>query len=861
MTTRSSTGKRSDATLELAHRRLEHLYEISKLLTRFANAGRTLEDILLVVAREIPLATTILLLQGTSGVRMMQWRAENLGAERLLAAEEHARRRYADIVRSAGAAGFDRDRAAVGVLPGVAGLSKERPAEVAPKRFVTLPLVVERSPVFGALQIESLHPLDELELSFVSAVVSQLAVALDRRALFDALQEASEARREHAERARAEAKERQVLAEVAEHRYRALVDNLDQAFVWEADAAALHVFYVSSRAEQMLGHPLARWTATPNFWLEIVHPAEREIFRLALRKAMAEGTDQRLDHRVIAADGSVRWLHTGMHIATERGAPVVQAVSVDITASKEDEARDRFLAEASRVLVAAIEYDELVAVLVRSAVPALGDVCVIDVTGETGELDPTGVVFADPGCIELAEVVRNLTPGSRGQALQARVLLSGAPVLLQDDAAVAMVGDDAHQRQVVRASGVRSILALPLLARGRALGVLTLASRSERRYSPAEIALGEEFALRAGLVLDNAWLYRDAGRRSAMNKTITDNAAACLVMVDAGDRVTFMNPAAVTMTGYSLADLEGRRLHDVLHGIEAPSGPSAEADAPPWSSPTRAREDTFVRRDGTSFPVSCNVAPLARGGAVIEFRDLTVEKQAEHFRELFVGMLGHDLRNPLGAIVLGATLVLERGGLPAEDERILHLLLASAERMNRMIEQILDFTRGRLGGGIPIVRKRIDVCDLARRIVDEGAVAHPARVFDLVMPFACAGEWDPDRLEQVVSNLVGNAITHGLPDRPIQIRVACAGEIVEFVIQNEGAPIPAELLPILFDPFRRGAALGTSKHGLGLGLYITEQIVHAHGGAIRVESTAEEGVTFTVTLPLHAPRVDLLDRG
>jgi PAS domain S-box-containing protein len=364
--------------------------------------------------------------------------------------------------------------------------------------------------------------------------------------------------------------------------------------------------------------------------------------------------------------------------------------------------------------------------------------------------------------------------------------------------------------------------------------------------------LGKEFALRAGLVLDNARLYRDAKRQSYTKKTITDNAAACLVLVDADDHATFMNPAAVTMTGYCLGDLEGRRLHDVLHGIEATRGASAEADAPPWSSPTRAREDTFVRRDGTSFPASCNVAPLAQGGAVIEFRDLTVEKQAEHFRELFVGMLGHDLRNPLGAIVLSATLVLERGGLPAEDERILHLLLSSAERMNRMIEQILDFTRGRLGGGIPIVRKRIDLCELVRRIIDEGAVAHPERVFDLVMPFACEGEWDPDRLEQVVSNLVGNAITHGLANRPIQIRVACAGEIVELVIQNEGAPIPAELLPVLFDPFRRGAAPGTSTRGLGLGLYITEQIVHAHRGKIRVQSTAEDGVTFAVTLPLHA---------
>jgi signal transduction histidine kinase len=394
-----------------AHLRLQRLFEISTLLTRFVSAGRTLADVVRIVGEEIPLATALLLVQGPQGLGVMLWSAEGLGADRPGAAEEHARLRYADLVGASGEAGPEGAPVLMGVLPGGDPSLRARSGEAASRRFVVLPLVVERRPVFGALQLESVGPLDELDLAFVSSVVNQLAVALDRQALLDAQQRAS---------------------------------------------------------------------------------------------------------------------------------------------------------------------------------------------------------------------------------------------------------------------------------------------------------------------------------------------------------------------------------------------------------------------------------------------------------ELFMGMLGHDLRNPLGAIVLGVTLLLERDDVPAEDERVLRLVLSMAERMGRMIEQILDFTRGRLGGGIPIVRARVDACQLVRRAVDEVVLAHPDRAFDLVMPSACEGDWDPDRLAQVVSNVVGNAVHHGRKDRPIRIRVAREAEVVVIAIQNDGEPIPEALLPFLFDPFRRGAPEGSKRLGLGLGLYITERIVEAHGGTIRVRSTADEGTTFTVTLPVEA---------
>ena len=287
----------------LAHRHLQHLYDISKLLTRFVNMGRTLAEILVLVTEEIPLATAILLVEGPTGPRMMVWSAEGLDADRLRLAEENTRRRYAELVRPKGGDGRAREPALVEVSV-LSSVTPEASAPLAPgepwppglerRRFVVLPLVVERFPIFGALQLESLSPLDERDLGFVNAVVNQLAVVLDRKTFFDAQQEASESRRLSAERERGEARGLQGLAEAAEQRYRGLVNNLDQAFVWEADAHTLRISHVSAPAQTLLGHSLERWMTEPEFWLAIVHPAERERFRLTLRRALSDGTDRRL---------------------------------------------------------------------------------------------------------------------------------------------------------------------------------------------------------------------------------------------------------------------------------------------------------------------------------------------------------------------------------------------------------------------------------------------------------------------------------------------------------------------------------------------------------------------------------------
>lgn len=217
-------------------------------------------------------------------------------------------------------------------------------------------------------------------------------------------------------------------------------------------------------------------------------------------------------------------------------------------------------------------------------------------------------------------------------------------------------------------------------------------------------------------------------------------------------------------------------------------------------------------------------------------------------RELFMAVLAHDLRNPLNAIQLGASMLAGRPGQDDAVTRAARRIVTSAERMGKLIEQVLDLTRARAMGGIPVERRRIELAALVDGVVEEVRAAHPTRAIDVDVRGDTSGTWDPDRLAQAVSNVLGNAVTHGTAGTPVRVELV-GGEEVTLTVHNESTPIPPETLATLFDPFRRGERSSQSaSRGLGLGLYITDQIVRAHGGSILAESDAS-GTRFRVTLP------------
>lgn len=213
-----------------------------------------------------------------------------------------------------------------------------------------------------------------------------------------------------------------------------------------------------------------------------------------------------------------------------------------------------------------------------------------------------------------------------------------------------------------------------------------------------------------------------------------------------------------------------------------------------------------------------------------------------------IGVLAHDLRTPLSAISTSADLLTRIPDLPPRARDIAARIDRSAQRMAAMIADILDFTRGRLGGGIPLSCKPLDLGRLSQTVAQEVQAAHPTAKIVVATDGPLEGEWDEARIEQVVSNLVANAVEHGRGEVSL---IACGQDPgqVKLTVRNSGPMIPADELPKLFEPFQRG--VGKSRAGLGLGLYIVREIVQAHGGAIDVTSS-ETGTTFEVRIPRSA---------
>jgi len=220
--------------------------------------------------------------------------------------------------------------------------------------------------------------------------------------------------------------------------------------------------------------------------------------------------------------------------------------------------------------------------------------------------------------------------------------------------------------------------------------------------------------------------------------------------------------------------------------------------------------------------------------------------QTDLYHDQFVGILSHDLRNPLGAITAGAALLARAIEGDERQARVAARILSSAQRMGRMIADLLDLTRMRLGGDIPLKAVKTDLQNVCEEVVLEAQAGHPDAVVHFESRGDVTGTWDADRLAQVVSNLVGNAIQHGAKT-PVTLVASDAGERVTLTVHNEGDPIPLQVRPTIFEPLARGTSDGLQN--LGLGLFIARAIVVAHRGEIAVASSDESGTTFQVTLP------------
>ncbi len=293
----------------------------------------------------------------------------------------------------------------------------------------------------------------------------------------------------------------------------------------------------------------------------------------------------------------------------------------------------------------------------------------------------------------------------------------------------------------------------------------------------------------------------------------------------------------------ALAGEHGGRFHETFRTLSGLDG------APRW-----------VEGFGHRLP-GADGRSVALAGILV---DITARKQVEaareaaeselrarvRFEQQLIGIVSHDLRNPLSAILLWAMMLARQEGLDARATRAVTNIKLSAERASRMVKDLLDFTQARLGGGIRIERLPADLHEVTRGVVAEVEAAYPGRTLVLRHEGDGREALDADRLAQVVQNLVTNALKYSPEDSRVDVATQADAEALVLTVHNGGAPIAGDKLASLFEPLQRATdEVDRTGRSVGLGLYIVKSIVEAHGGTIRVCSTHEGGTTFTVRLP------------
>src|SRR5262245_3561553 len=512
-------------------------------------------------------------------------------------------------------------------------------------------------------------------------------------------------------------------------------------------------------------------------------------------------------------------------------------------------ARLSVLTEVSQQLAGTLDYESTLANLATLRVPRFADWYAVDVA-ERGGFRRIAVVHRDPAKEKWANKSMELfAPEADELEGTARVVRTGEAVLyrtISDELlAASTLGKEHHE--VLRQLGMESAMCVPLTAAGRTFGALMLVSADPQRlFDEEDLDFAKHLGRRAAVAVDNARLYRESERR-ARAALVVRHVADGVVLVNNSGVIRLWNPAAEEITGVPASEAVGRPAAELFADWGSIAQLAASAEHRPV---TRA-----VNAGGRELWLSITAVGI-EDGSVYAFRDLTEERAVETLKSDFVSTISHELRTPLAAIY-GAALTLRREDVPlGEPQRtgLLEVIASESDRLARIVNDVLWVSRLESEG----LRTTIEPCDaveLARSVVDAARQYIPPSIkLELtapkkdVPPVAA----DPDKIRQVLTNLVENAVKYSPDGGRVTVHVAVAGQRMRFSVRDEGLGVPPAEHRRIFEKFYRlDPDLTRGVGGTGLGLYISRELLERMGGRIWVESSGSGGSTFVVELPLH----------
>jgi PAS domain S-box-containing protein len=514
--------------------------------------------------------------------------------------------------------------------------------------------------------------------------------------------------------------------------------------------------------------------------------------------------------------------------------------------------RMTFLAEASELLASSLDYNHTLKQVAQLSVPGLADWCTIDMVGPNGEIERLGVAHEDPDKVRWAhELQDRYPPDPDAPTGVPQVLRTGEPEFfpeLPQELLDEAIGDDDELRRIIDELGLKSTICVPLVARERTLGALTLiAAETHPPYTQADLALAIELARRAAVAVDNARLYREAERGANAARALA-YVADGVVLLDTAGRVRHWNPATAAITGVDEEQALGCPVADVVPAWAAltshvPLVPPGGAARPVTVPIVLGGRERWVSVSGVSFG----------DGTVYALQDVTEEHALEKTRSDFVATASHELRTPLAA-VYGAVRTLRRDDVELTDDdrtQFLEMIESEATRLAKIVDQIL--LAGQLDADA--VELELTECDpqrVAAGVIESAAMHLPTSIsLDLEADGAQPIRCDENKLRQVLVNLVDNAVKYSPEGGRVELRVRSANGSCLIEVADEGLGIPPEERDRIFEKFYRlDPQQSKGVGGSGLGLYICRELVERMEGRLRVESEPGRGSCFTVELPL-----------
>jgi len=541
-----------------------------------------------------------------------------------------------------------------------------------------------------------------------------------------------------------------------------------------------------------------------------------------------------------------------MKVALARQAS--QALARSRLFAQEQALRERmtFLAEASELLSSSLDYNLTLRQLTQLAVPGLADWCAIDMAGENGEIIRLAVAHQDPEKVRWAYALQDRYPPKPDQPHGVpQVLRSGEaeffPVI-PDEILEEAIGDDEEMREIVDQLGLRSTICVPLTARGRTLGALTLiAAETHPTYTEADLQLALELAHRAAVAVDNARLYGEAEKGANAAQALA-YVADGVVLLDGDGVVRHWNPAAAAITGVDETHALGKPVDEVVSAWAALT--SHVPLAQPGASGTRPVTVPLVL-DGRELWVAVSGVDFGEG-TVYALQDVTGERALEKTRSDFVATASHELRTPLAA-VYGAVRTLRREDIElseADRTTFLEMIESEALRLSHIVGQIL--LAGQLDAdAVELSVTECNPAEIAAGVIESASVHLPEGItLSLNADGAPSIMCDENKLRQVLVNLLDNGIKYSPDGGKVGIRLERDGNGCLIEVSDEGLGIPSSEREKIFEKFYRLDPQQTKGvGGSGLGLYICRELVERMDGTLVVDSEPGVGSRFTVALP------------